>query len=181
MGKTAQGAVWIDESKLSSYDYWQFWRNTDDRDVCRFLRLFTELTLDEIERFESVAGEELNEAKKLLANRATEMCHGKDAAQAADETARETFEVGGAGGGLPEISVSNADLKAGIPAFQLAHDAGLCDSRGAARRLIRGGGFRLNDGVINEEDLAISLGDCNADGVIKLSAGKKRHVLVRPS
>ena len=102
MGKTAQGAVWTDESRLSSYEYWQFWRNTDDRDVCRFLRLFSELPLDEIMRFESVAGEELNEAKKLLANLATEMCHGRDAARAAAETARNTFEVGGAGGGLPE-------------------------------------------------------------------------------
>jgi len=180
MGKTAQGAVWIDESKLSSYDYWQFWRNTDDRDVCRFLRLFTELPLDEIKRFESVAGEELNDAKKLLANFATGMCHGEDAARAAAETARETFEAGGAGGGLPEVSASKADLTAGIAAFQLAHDAGLCDSRGAARRLIRGGGMRLNDSVISEEDFAVSLSDCNSDGLIKLSAGKKRHILVRP-
>lgn len=181
MGKTAQGAVWIDESRLSSYDYWQFWRNTDDRDVCRFLRLFSELPLDEIKRFESVAGEELNEAKKLLANLATEMCHGKDAARAAAETAHDTFEAGGAGGGLPEVSASKADLTAGIPAFQLVHDAGLCDSRGEARRLIRGGGVRLNDNVISEEDFAVSLVDCNTDGLIKLSAGKKRHVLVRPS
>ncbi len=181
MGKTAQGAVWIDDSRLSSYDYWQFWRNTDDRDVCRFLRLFSELSLDEIKRFESVAGEELNEAKKLLANLATEMCHGKEAARAAAETARDTFEAGGAGGGLPEVVASKADLTVGIPAFQLVHDAGLCDSRGEARRLIRGGGVRLNDTVISEENFAVSLTDCNTDGLIKLSAGKKRYVLVRPS
>ena len=181
MGKTAQGAVWTDESRLSSYEYWQFWRNTDDRDVCRFLRLFSELPLDEIMRFESVAGEELNEAKKLLANLATEMCHGRAAARAAAETARNTFETDGAGGGLPEINASKADLTAGIPAFQLVHVAGLCDSRGEARRLIRGGGVRLNDNVISEEDFAVSLVDCNSDGLIKLSAGKKRHVLVRPS
>ena len=181
MGKTAEGAVWIDDSKLSSYDYWQFWRNTDDRDVCLFLRLFSELPLDEIQRFESVEGEELNEAKKLLANLATAMCHGEEAARAAGETARETFEAGGAGEGLPEIGASKDQLTAGIPAFQLAHDAGLCDSRGAARRLIRGGGVRLNDVVIAKEDAAITLADCNDDGLIKLSAGKKRHVLVRPS
>ncbi len=181
MGKTAQGAVWIDESRLSSYDYWQFWRNTDDRDVCRFLRLFTELPLDEIARIEAVEGEELNDAKKLLANLATTMCHGENAAKDAADTARATFEGSGAGGGLPEVSAAESDLKAGIPAFQLIHDAGLSDSRGAARRLIRGGGVRLNDSVIEKEDAAISLADCNDDGVIKLSAGKKRHVLVRPS
>ncbi|MBT4426400.1 MAG: tyrosine--tRNA ligase, partial [Rhodospirillaceae bacterium] len=181
MGKTAQGAVWIDESRLSSYDYWQFWRNTDDRDVCRFLRLFTELPLEEIARIEAVEGEELNDAKKLLANLATTMCHGEKAAMDAADTARATFEGSGAGDGLPEVSATESDLKAGIPAFQLIHDAGLSDSRGAARRLIRGGGVRLNDNVIEKEDAAISLADCNADGVIKLSAGKKRHVLVRPS
>jgi tyrosyl-tRNA synthetase len=180
MGKTAQGAVWIDESRLSSYDYWQFWRNTDDRDVCRFLRLFTELPLDEIARIETVQGEELNDAKKLLANLATTMCHGEKVAQDAADTARETFEGSGAGAGLPEVSVSEGDLKAGISAFQLVHDAGLCGSRGEARRLIRGGGVRLNDIVIAAEDSAITLADCSADGVIKLSAGKKRHVLVRP-
>ena len=181
MGKTAQGAVWIDESRLSSYDYWQFWRNTDDRDVCRFLRLFTELPLEEIARIEAVEGEELNDAKKLLANLATTMCHGEKAAMDAADTARATFEGSGAGDGLPEVSATESDLKAGIPAFQLIHDAGLSDSRGAARRMIRGGGVRLNDNVIEKEDAAISLADCNADGVIKLSAGKKRHVLVRPS
>ena len=180
MGKTAQGAVWIDESRLRSYDYWQFWRNTDDRDVCRFLRLFTELPLDEIARIETVQGEELNDAKKLLANLATTMCHGEKVAQDAADTARETFEGSGAGAGLPEVSVSEGDLKAGISAFQLVHDAGLCGARGEARRLIRGGGVRLNDIVIAAEDSAITLADCSADGVIKLSAGKKRHVLVRP-
>ncbi len=180
MGKTAQGAVWIDESRLSSYDYWQFWRNTDDRDVCRFLRLFSELPLDEITRIEAVEGEELNDAKKLLANLATAMCHGEKAANDAADTARATFEGSGAGGGLPEKSAAESELKGGIPAFQLIYDAGLCSSRGEARRLIRGGGVRLNDTVIAKEDAAITLADCNADGVIKLSAGKKRHVLVRP-
>jgi tyrosyl-tRNA synthetase len=180
MGKTAKGAVWIDAAKLSSYDYWQFWRNTDDRDVCRFLRLFTELPLDEIERIESVQGEELNDAKKLLANHATAMCHGDKAAKKAADTSRETFEGNGAGGGLPEINTPKSDLQAGVPAFQLIHDAGLSGSRGAARRLIRGGGVRLNDQVIGAEDFTITLADCNADGLIKLSAGKKRHILVRP-
>jgi tyrosyl-tRNA synthetase len=181
MGKTAQGAIWIDEARLSSYDYWQFWRNTDDKDVCRFLRLFSELPLNEIERFESATGEDLNEAKKLLANLATEMCHGKEAAAEAAETARQTFEAGGAGSGLPEVGVLRSELAAGIPVFHLVHEAGLATSRGEARRLIRGGGVRLNDETVKEEDLAVSLTDCNADGLIKLSAGKKRHVLVRPS
>ncbi len=181
MGKTAQGAVWIDEEKLSPYDYWQFWRNTDDKDVCRFLRLFSELPLDEIQQFESAEGEDLNTAKKLLANLATEMCHGEDAARSAAETARETFEGGGAGSGLPEVGASKEELTAGIPAFRLVHEAGLSGSRGEARRLIRGGGVRLNDKVISEEDFAVSLADCDADGLIKLSAGKKRHVLVKPS
>ncbi len=181
MGKTAQGAVWIDEEKLSPYDYWQFWRNTNDKDVCRFLRLFSELPLDEIRRFESAEGEDLNTAKKVLANLATEMCHGENAARDAAETARETFEGGGAGSGLPEVGIPKEELSAGVPAFRLVHEAGLSGSRGEARRLIRGGGVRLNDKVISEEDFAVSLSDCNTDGLIKLSAGKKRHVLVEPS
>ena len=181
MGKTAQGAVWIDEEKLSPYDYWQFWRNTNDKDVCRFLRLFSELPLDEIRRFESAEGEDLNTAKKLLANLATEMCHGENAARDAAETARDTFEGGGAGSGLPEVGIPKEELSAGVPAFRLVHEAGLSGSRGEARRLIRGGGVRLNDKVISEEDFAVSLSDCNTDGLIKLSAGKKRHVLVEPS
>ncbi len=181
MGKTARGAVWIDEQKLSPYDYWQFWRNTDDKDVCRFLSLFSELPLEEIRKFESAEGEDLNSAKKLLANLATEMCHGKEAALDAADTARQTFEGGGAGSGLPEVSAAKADLAAGVPAFRLVHEAGLCDSRGEARRLIRGGGMRVNDTVVTEEDFAVSLANCNADGLIKLSAGKKRHILVRPS
>ena len=183
MGKTAQGAVWIDEARLGSYDYWQFWRNTDDRDVCKFLRLFTELPLEEIAHIESVKGEELNEAKKLLANHATTLCHGEEAAKIAADTAHRAFGGGGGEsnfGGLPEVSAPEKDLQVGIPAFQLIHDAGLCDSRGAARRLIRGGGVRLNDKVVTEEDAAITLANCNDDGLIKLSAGKKRHILVRP-
>ena len=181
MGKTAQGAVWIDEEKLSPYDYWQFWRNTNDKDVCRFLRLFSELPLDEIRQFESAEGEDLNTAKKVLANLATEMCHGENAARDAAETARDTFEGGGAGSGLPEVGIPKEELSAGVPAFRLVHEAGLSGSRGEARRLIRGGGVRLNDKVISEENFALSLSDCNTDGLIKLSAGKKRHVLVEPS
>ena len=181
MGKTAQGAVWIDEKKLSPYDYWQFWRNTDDKDVCRFLRLFSELPLDEIQKFESAEREELNSAKKMLATLATEMCHGTEAARRAADTARETFEGGGAGSGLPEVSLPKADLKAGIPAFKLVQEAGLCGSRGEARRLIRGGGVRLNNTLVTEENFTVSLTDCDSNGLIKLSAGKKRHILVRPS
>ena len=181
MGKTAQGAVWLDEKKLSPYDYWQFWRNTDDKDVCRFLRLFSEVPLHEIQKFESAEGEDLNTAKKLLANLATEMCHGRESARGAADTARETFEGSGAGGDLPVVGASRAKLMVGIPAFKLVHKAGLCGSRGEARRLIRGGGVRLNDTVVTGEDFAVSLADCNANGLIKLSAGKKRHVLVRPN
>jgi len=181
MGKTARGAVWIDENKLSPYDYWQFWRNTDDKDVCMFLRLFSELPLDEIRRFESAEGEDLNSAKKLLATLATEMCHGKKAALDAANTASEIFEGSGSGSSLPEVSAVKADLMDGIPAFKLLHEVGLCETRGEARRLIRGGGLRLNDTVVMEEDFLVSLANCNADGMIKLSAGKKRHILVRPT
>ena len=180
MGKTAQGAVWLNADRLSAYDYWQYWRNTDDADVGRFMRLFTELPLDEIARHEALAGAELNEAKKLLASAATRLCHGEDAAAAAAETARRTFEEGEAGADLPVIDAARDDLEAGIPAIALLQQAGLCESGGAARRLIRGGGARINDKAIDSELYAVGTGDIGADGRIKLSAGKKRHVLIRP-
>ena len=180
MGKTADGAVWLNEDMLSAWDYWQYWRNTEDADVGRFLRLFTALPMDEITRLEALEGAELNDAKKILANAATSMCHGADAAKASEETARKTFEQGGAAEGLPTIEVASADLGEGVAAFEMFRRAGLAQTGGEARRLVKGGGARLNDVQIKAEMDLITLADCNADGVIKLSAGKKRHVLVKP-
>ena len=180
MGKTAQGAVWLNADRLSAYDYWQYWRNTDDADVGRFMRLFTELPLDEIARHEALEGAELNESKKLLANQATALCHGAQAAANAAETARQTFEEGAAGSDLPVFDAARSELEAGIPVIALFQTAGLCDTGGAARRLIRGGGARINGTVIESETRAIGPGDIGADGRIKLSAGKKRHALIRP-
>ena len=181
MGKTAQGAVWLNAERLSAYDYWQFWRNTDDADVGRFMRLFTELPLDEIARHEALGGAELNESKKLLANEATSLCHGPDAAANAAETARQTFEEGASGADLPVIDAARSELEAGIPAIVLFQAAGLCESGGAARRLIRGGGARINGEVIESETRAVGPDDIGDDGRIKLSAGKKRHALIRPA
>ena len=180
MGKTAQGAVWLNADKLSAYDYWQFWRNTEDGDVGRFLRLFTDLPLEEIARLEALAGAEINEAKKVLATAATAMLHGRDAAEAAAETARRTFEQGKLGDDLPVIEVPARDLERGIPAFDLFRRAGLATSGGEARRLIKGGGARVNDAQVKDQNAPIGADALNADGAIKLSAGKKRHVLVRP-
>jgi len=179
MGKTAVGAVWLNDDMMSAYDYWQYWRNTEDADVGRFLRLFTELPLDEIARLEALEGEEINEAKKVLADAATALCHGEDAAFAAAETARKTFDEGTQGNGLPTIEVPRADLDAGIAAFELFKRAGLASSKAEARRLIKGGGARLNDAAIESETRAISADDLGADGMIKLSAGKKRHALIK--
>jgi tyrosyl-tRNA synthetase len=181
MGKTAQGAIWIDDALLSPYDYYQYWRNTDDKDVGRFLRLFTELPLDEIARLEVLEGAELNEAKKRLAFEATALCHGRSAATAAAETARRTFEEGGIGEALPVTDVPRAELEAGIPAFKLFLRAGLSPSGSEARRLIQGGGARLNDETLSGELTLITLGDVGPSGAIKLSAGRKRHALVRPA
>ena len=179
MGKTASGAVWLNAERVSPYDYWQFWRNTEDSDVGRFLRLFTELSMDEIARLEALEGRELNDAKKALADAATVLCHGADASRLAAETARRTFEQGESAEGLPEITVPRAELEAGIPAFALFRQAGLADTGGAARRLIRGGGARLNDTPVASEDRLIGLADLEGQDAIKLSAGRKRHVLVR--
>ena len=179
MGKTAAGAVWLDDGKVSAYEYWQFWRNTEDSDVGRFLRLFTELPLDEIARLESLEGAELNEAKKVLANEATRLLHGEAAADEAAETARRTFEDGAAGEALPTVEIPRAELAAGIAAFDLFRRAGLSASGGEARRLIKGGGARINDRKAASETASVTLDDLNSDGVIKLSAGKKRHALVR--
>ncbi|SLN49340.1 tyrosine--tRNA ligase [Oceanibacterium hippocampi] len=180
MGKTASGAVWLDAERLSPYDYWQYWRNTEDADVGRFLKLFTTLPLDEIARLETLQGQELNEAKKILATEATRLCHGDKAAAAAAETAAQTFEQGALAAGLPTIEIPTDQLRDGAVAFVLMVEAGLAASNSEARRLIKGGGARLNDRRIEDELQAVSLDDVTGDGVIKLSAGKKRHVLIRP-
>ncbi len=179
MGKTAAGAVWLNPDRLSPYDYWQFWRNVADGDVGRFLRLFTDLALDEIARLEALGGQEINEAKKVLANAATALCHGAAAAREAGATARQTFDEGRHGEALPEITVDGTALAGGVAAFRLFRIAGLCATHGEARRLIRGGGARINDQVVESEDRAVGDGDLTGDGVIKLSAGRKRHALIR--
>ncbi len=179
MGKTAAGAVWLNAAMCTPYDYWQYWRNTEDADVARFLRLFTELPEAEIAKIETLGGAEINEAKKILANAATALLHGETAAAEAAETARRTFEDGGFGDALPRVAVARAALSKGIPAFELFLKAGLAASGGEARRLIRGGGARLNDQVIETETRPVTQADLNADGAIKLSAGRKRHALVK--
>ena len=180
MGKSAEGAVWLDRELLSPYQYWQFWRNTEDADVGRFLRLFTELPADEIARLEALQGVEINDAKKVLADEATKMCHGADAAAAARQTSEQTFETGNIGEALPTIELPAAQLEDGMPAFELLRVAGLAASNGEARRLIKGGGARLNDAVIANETQPITKSAVTAEGIIKLSAGKKRHALIRP-
>jgi tyrosyl-tRNA synthetase len=180
MGKTAQGAVWLNAERLSPYEYWQFWRNTEDADVGRFLRLFTELPMDEIARLETLGGGEINEAKKILATEATALCHGREAALAAAETARAVFEEGGSGEDLPQAQLPRDMFERGISVFELFNRAGLAASNGEARRLIRGGGARINDTVVEDEARIVRLGDLGPDGVVKLSAGRKRHALVRP-
>ncbi|HLW27487.1 MAG TPA: tyrosine--tRNA ligase [Kiloniellales bacterium] len=180
MGKTAAGAVWLNEERLSAYDYWQFWRNTEDADVGRFLRLFTELPLAEIERLEKLQGAEINEAKKILADAATALCRGEEEARRAAETARRTFEEGALGADLPTIEIARDRLEAGVPAYELFREAGLSTSNGEARRLIKGGGARVNDERLEDEAEKITLARLSAEGVIKLSAGRKRHALVQP-
>ena len=181
MGKTADGAVWLNEDMLSPYDYWQYWRNTEDADVGRFLRLFTDVDLSEIEKLEKAQGAELNDVKKILATAATTLCHGAENAQAAEETARKTFEEGALGDDLPTFEVAHSELESGIQAFQIFRTAELAASGGEAKRLIKGGGAKVNDVQIKSETQMIGLGDLNSDGVIKLSAGKKRHAVIRPA
>lgn len=179
MGKTAQGAVWLTEDRLSSYDYWQFWRNTEDKDVGRFLKLFTDLPLDEIARLEALEGADINEAKIVLANEATALCHGEEAARNAEATAKKTFESGMIGDQLPEVDVPKVQLEQGVPAYKLLADAGICASGGEAKRIIKGGGGKVNDQKIDDAFQLIDLSHLNDDGVIKLSAGKKKHAVVK--
>jgi tyrosyl-tRNA synthetase len=178
MGKTAAGAVWLNEDRLPAFDYWQFWRNTDDADVGRFLRLFTELPVDEIARLEALAGAELNDAKVTLADEATRLCRGEAAAQAAAEAARAMFASGGDSEGLPTTEVARAELAAGVNVADLLNRAGLASSKGEARRLIRGGGARLNDEKIDDEALMVDSAHLQGDQ-LTLSAGRKRHVRIR--
>jgi len=178
MGKTAGGAVWLNPERLSAYEFWQFWRNTEDADVGRFLRLFTELPLDEIARLKALDGAEINEAKKVLANEVTRLVHGAQAAAEAAEVARKTFEDGAVAQGLPTVTVTPDRLEAGMPLADLLVMTGLAASKGEARRLISGGGARVNGSSASVEAATLTRADLDAEGVIKLSAGRKRHALV---
>jgi tyrosyl-tRNA synthetase len=178
MGKTAKGAVWLTAARTSPFDYWQFWRNTEDGDVGRFLRLFTDLPMEEAARLGGLGGAEINEAKKILATEATMLAHGADAARMAAETARLAFEEGAAAESLPGVTLPVEVLQAGIPAFAILVAAGLAATNGEARRLIRGGGARLNDVPFTEEAQIVSLSDLH-DSALKLSAGRRQHRLVR--
>ncbi|MGE4281809.1 MAG: tyrosine--tRNA ligase, partial [Magnetospirillum sp.] len=179
MGKTVGGAVWLNADMLSPWEFWQYWRNTEDADVGRFLKLYTELPLSEIAKLEALQGAEINEAKKVLANEVTRLCHGEQAALDAAETARKTFEQGAVSDNLPTITLPAGDLATGIPAFALFVRAGLAASNGEARRLLQQGGGRVNDAQITDPAQAIGT-ESLKDGIIKLTAGKKRHVLVKP-
>ncbi|MBZ8132239.1 tyrosine--tRNA ligase [Afifella sp. IM 167] len=181
MGKTAEGAVWLNPEMLSAYEYWQFWRNAADADVGRFLKLFTILPMDEIARLEALGGSEINEAKKVLATEATALLHGREAALAAGDTARRTFEAGESGEALPTVEVPRAELEAGIGVLAAFVKAGLAGSNGEVRRLIRGGGVKVNDAAVSDERAVLGLADLGEDGAIKLSSGRKRHALLRAS
>jgi tyrosyl-tRNA synthetase len=181
MGKTASGAIWLNADMKSPYEYWQFWRNTDDADVARFLKLFTTLPLDEIERLAALRGAEINEAKKALADAATTLLHGTDAARLAAETARQTFEEGAIAENLPSVTIARAELEAGIGVLTAFVKAGLVASNGEARRQIKGGGLRVNDVAVVDEKMTLRLADFTPEGAVKLSLGKKRHVLLKPA
>jgi tyrosyl-tRNA synthetase len=179
MGKTAAGAVWLNPERLSPYEFWQYWRNAEDADVGRFLRLFTDLPLSEVAKLEALKGQEINEAKKILATQVTMLAHGEAAAALAVDTARQTFEEGGKADTLPTVELPRARLVAGIAAFELMHEAGLAPSRTEARKLIKGGGGRLNDQPIESDTAVVTEHHLDPAGTLKLSAGRKRHVLVR--
>jgi tyrosyl-tRNA synthetase len=178
MGKTAAGAVWLNADMLSPYDYWQYWRNTEDADVARFLKLFTFLPLDEISRLAALQGAEINEAKKTLATEATALIHGREAADQAAETARATFEEGALALSLPTITIGADEIAAGLGVLSAFVKAGLVASTGEARRQVKGGGLRVNDAVLTDERATLSEKDFESDGVVKLSLGKKKHVLL---
>jgi tyrosyl-tRNA synthetase len=180
MGKTAAGAVWLNPDMLSPYDYWQYWRNAEDADVPRFLKLFTELPLEEIGKLAALDGAELNEAKKILATEATALMHGRGAADRAAETARTTFEQGQTSANLPSIEVARADLEKGLGVLNASVLVGFVQSTGEARRQVKGGGIKVNDVAVTDARQVLTLSDLTDEGVIKLSLGKKRHALIRP-
>jgi tyrosyl-tRNA synthetase len=180
MGKTAAGAVWLDAEMLSPWDYWQYWRNTEDADVPRFLKLFTTLPLDEIGRLAALKGAEINEAKKVLADEATALMHGREAAQAARETARKTFEEGALSTALPTIAIPHGEIAAGLGVPAAFVRAGLAASNGEVRRAIANNALAVNDARVTDPAHVLTEADIGPEGVIKLSAGKKKHVLLRP-
>jgi tyrosyl-tRNA synthetase len=181
MGKTAAGAVWLNADLVSPYEYWQYWRNTEDGDVVRFLKLFTTLPLSEIGKLAALKGQEINEAKKVLATEATAMLHGRAAAEQAAETARRTFEEGAVAESLPTVEVPRAELAAGLGVLSaFAEKTGLVASNGEARRQIKGGGLKVNDAPVTDDKAALTLNDLTPEGVIKLSLGRKKHVLIKP-
>jgi len=181
MGKTAQGAVWLNADQFSPYDFWQYWRNTEDADVGRFLKLFTTLPMSEIDKLAQLKGAEINEAKKALADAATTLLHGAEAAQQAADTARQTFEEGAIAENLPTVEIPHSELEAGIGVLASFVKAGLVASNGEARRQIKGGGLRVNDVAVTDEKMQLKPSELTPEGVIKLSFGKKRHVLLKPA
>ena len=180
MGKTASGAIWLNEAQLPAYDYWQYWRNTEDADVARFLKLFTMLPMDEVAKLASLQGADINEAKKVLATEATALIHGRDKADAAAETAKKTFEQGALAADLPTVEINSAELDAGLGVLAAFVKAGLVATNSEARRQIQGGGLKVNDAGVSNDKATLTLTDAEATGVIKLSLGKKKHVLLRP-
>ncbi|MCD1266517.1 tyrosine--tRNA ligase [Shinella sumterensis] len=181
MGKSLSGAVWLNPDMLSAYDFWQYWRNTEDADVSRFLKLYTTLPMDEIARLSALGGSEINEVKKILATEVTAMLHGRENAEQAAETARKTFEEGAIAENLPSIDVATDELEAGVGLLALIVKAGLAATNGEARRHVQGGAVRINDTAVSDERRIVGTADVSADGVIKLSLGKKKHILVRPA
>ncbi|MDN4982463.1 tyrosine--tRNA ligase [Bradyrhizobium arachidis] len=181
MGKTAQGAVWLNADQFSPYDFWQYWRNTEDADVGKFLKLFTTLPIAEIRKLEALGGSEINEAKKVLATEATALLHGRDAANEAAETARRTFEEGALAESLPTVEIPRGELEAGLGVLNAFVKAGLVASNGEARRQIKGGGLRANDEPVTDEKMTLTPGHLTPEGVIKLSFGKKKHILLKPA
>jgi tyrosyl-tRNA synthetase len=181
MGKSATGAIWLNPDMLSAYDFWQYWRNTEDADVSRFLKLYTTLPMEEIDRLSALGGSELNEVKKVLATEVTAMLHGREAAIQAAETARKVFEEGALDSNLPTVTLPAGELETGIGVLALFVKAGLAASNGEARRHVQGGAVRVNDQPVSDEKRTIGSGDLTSDGVIKLSLGKKKHVLIRPA
>jgi tyrosyl-tRNA synthetase len=181
MGKTAQGAVWLNADAFSPYDFWQYWRNVEDADVVKFLKLFTILPMSEIAKLAALQGSEINEAKKVLATEATALLHGRAEAEKAADTARTTFEEGAIAESLPTLEIPRGEFDNGLGVLAAFVSAGLVASNGEARRQIKGGGLRVNDVAITDEKMTLTPANLTPEGVIKLSMGKKRHVLLRPA